>query len=99
MQNAQKAVAFFTHAGLSRLVAKLYDKYIELGQAGGQIILQDCTPGERRHIASFLGKHLYSDTTIKGRLGGVEKGITPSFYCTFFDTLPAFYSDPELITL
>jgi uncharacterized protein (TIGR02679 family) len=98
MQNAQKAVAFFTQAGLSRLVAKLYDKYIELGQAGGQIILQDCTPGERRDIASFLGKHLYSDTTIRVRLVDVEKALTHSFNCTLLDLLRAYYSDRELIT-
>jgi len=72
-QDAQKAAAFFTQAGLSRLAAKLYEKYIEVGQVGGQIMLEDCTAVERRNIASFLGRPLYPDAMIKVRLADVEK--------------------------
>src|SRR5450759_70661 len=75
MQNAQEAATFFNQPGYARLVLKLYEKYIEVGQVGGQIILQDATTDERRDIASFLGKRLYPDTTIKVRLADVEKAL------------------------
>ncbi len=97
-QNAQKAVTFFTQAGLSRLVTRLYDKYIEVGQVGGQVILQDCTLNERRDIASFLGKPLYADTTIRVRLADVEKTLKHSFNCTLFDLLRAYYPGRALVT-
>ncbi|HEX6483019.1 MAG TPA: TIGR02679 family protein [Ktedonobacteraceae bacterium] len=99
MENAQKAVEFFTQAGLSRLVDKLYEKYIEVGQVGGQIILQDSTVNERREIASFLGKPLYPDTTIRVRLVDVEKALNHSFNCTLPEVLRACFPDRKLITL
>ena len=98
MENAQKAVEFFTQAGLSRLVDKLYEKYIEVGQVGGQIVLQDSTVNERREIASFLGKPLYPDATIKVRPVDVEKALNHSFDCTLSEMLRAFFPDRKLIT-
>ena len=98
MENAQKAVEFFTQAGLSRLVDKLYEKYIEIGQVGGQIILQDSTVNERREIASFLGKSLYPNATIKVRLVDVEKALKHSFDCTLPNVLRAYFPARKLIT-
>lgn len=98
MENAQKAVEFFTQAGLSRLVDKLYEKYVEIGQVGGQIILQDSTVNERREIASFLGKSLYPNTTIKVRLVDVEKALNHSFDCTLADAFRAYFPARKLIT-
>lgn len=98
MDNAQKAVEFFSQAGLSRLVEKLYQKYIEVGQVGGQIILPESTLNERREIASFLGKPLYSHATIKVRLVDVEKMLLHSFHCTLFEMLRVYFPDRELVT-
>src|SRR5712691_3022161 len=97
-QNVQKAVAFFTQAGLSRLLTKLRTKYVELGQVGGQILLEDSTPGERREIASFLGKPLYHDANLKVRLADVEKALRHSFDCTLPELLSALFPDQPLET-
>ena len=97
-QDAQKAAAFFTQAGLSRLAAKLYEKYIEVGQVGGQVILEECTPVERRNIASFLGRPLYPDALIKVRLADVEKALKHSFHCTLPAMLRACFPDSAFIT-
>ncbi len=97
-QNAQKAATFFKQTSLSRLVAKLYEKYIEVGQAGGQIILPDCTVNERRDIASILSKPLYPTSTIKVKLVDVERALKHSFDCTLSDMLRAYFPDQELVT-
>ncbi len=97
-QNAQKAATFFHQESFSRLVGKLFEKYIEVGQVGGQVILQDSTPNERRDIASFLGKRLYPDTTIKIRLADVEKALQHSFNCTLPDMLRAYFPGHTLVT-
>ena len=97
-QDAQKAAAFFSQTGLSRLAAKLYEKYIEVGQVGGQIMLEDCTAVERRDIASFLGRPLYPDAMIKVRLADVEKALTYSFHCTLPAMLRTCFPDKAFIT-
>ena len=64
-QNVQKAVTFFTQANLSRLLAKMREKYIEVGRVGGQVLLEHTTPGERREIASFLARPPYAGNSLK----------------------------------
>ena len=96
--NIQKAITFFTQAGLSRLLVKLRQRYIELGQVGGQVLLADSTPDERRNIASFLSKPPYPDTSLKVRSADVEKAISHSFGCTLPDLLEAFFPDQPLLT-
>ncbi|MHB8600702.1 MAG: TIGR02679 family protein [Ktedonobacteraceae bacterium] len=97
--NVQKAVAFFQQADYSRLLEKLREKYIALGQVGGQVVLEDSTAGERREIASFLGKPPYRDTTIKVRLVDVDKALQKSgFACTLPDVLTAFFPAAPLVT-
>jgi uncharacterized protein (TIGR02679 family) len=97
--NIQKAVAFCQQAGLSRLLAKLREKYVELGQVGGQVLLEDSTAGERREIASFLGKPPYRDATIRVRLVDVDKALQKSgFACTLPDVLTAFFPAAPLVT-
>ena len=96
-QKAQKAAEFFDRPGLSRLISRLYEKYIEESQVRGQIILQDCTAGERREIASFLGKPLYADLNIRVKLADVEKALLHSFSCTLPDLLrPLFHPRHQL---
>ncbi len=97
-QNVQKAVAFFTQANLSRLLAKLREKYIEVGRVGGQVLLEDTSPGERRELASFLSRPPYADTNLKVKLVDVEKALQHSFNCTLPALLTAFFPDQPLIT-
>src|SRR2546429_3524344 len=94
----KKAAEFFTRPSLSRLAVKLYEKYIEVGQVGGQVILMDASVDERRDIASFLGNPLYADTRLKVRLKDVEKALEHSFRCTLPDLLRAHFPDKELVT-
>ena len=97
-QNAQKAALFFKRPGLTRLVEKLYEKYVEESQVRGQVTLHDCSSDERREIASFLGKRLYAENAIRVRLGDVEKALLHSFTCTLPDLLRAFFPDRALVT-
>jgi uncharacterized protein (TIGR02679 family) len=97
--NIQRAVTFFAQAGLSRLLTRLREKYIDVGQVGGQIILQDSMQSERREIASFLGKPPYRDTNIKVRLIDIDNALQHSgFACTLPDLLRAFFPDQPLVT-
>ena len=97
--DVQRAVAFFMQANLSRLLEKLREKYIELGRVGGQITLEDTTPGERREIASFLGKAPYRETEIKVRLVDVDRALRQSgFACELSDLLNAFFPGKPLVT-
>ncbi|HYA99467.1 MAG TPA: TIGR02679 family protein [Ktedonobacteraceae bacterium] len=97
--NVRKAVNFFTQAGLSRLLTKLRQKYIELGLVGGQVLLEDSTPDERREVASFLGKPPYRAINFKVRLVDIDKALRQSgFACTLPDVLSAFFPDQPLVT-
>ena len=97
-QNALKAATFFQRPGLTRLVEKLYEKYVEESQVRGQITLLDCSSEERREIASFLGKRLYADSTIRVRMADVEKALLHSFNCGLPDLLRASFPDRALVT-
>jgi uncharacterized protein (TIGR02679 family) len=94
----QKAVVFFRQSGLSRLVERLREKYIELGRAGGQIILENSTASERQAVASFLGKPLSSDVNLRVRVADVEKAITHSFGCSLPALLNAYFPGRPLVT-
>lgn len=96
--NIQKAVAFFTQAGLSRLLVKSRDKYVEVGHVGGQIALENALPDERRNIASFLSKPPYPASSFKVKLVEVEKALLHSFHCTLPELLTAFFPDQPLVT-
>ncbi len=99
VQRVQRAVEFFRKAELDRLLLKLREKYIELGQVGGQIQLTECTPRERRDIASFLGKTPYRYSIIKLKLSEVDSVLQKSgFRCTLAELLEAFFPDQPLIT-
>jgi len=97
-QNVQKAVAFFTHANLHRLLAKLREKYIEVGRVGGQLLLENTTPSERREIASFLARPPYADNSLKIKLSDIEKALQHSFDCGLPELLIAFFPDQPLMT-
>lgn len=97
--NVRKAVNFFTQAGLSRLLSKLRQKYIELGLVGGQVLLEDSTPDERREVASFLGKPPSGAINLKVRLVDIDNALRQSgFACTLPDVLSAFFPDQPLVT-
>lgn len=96
--NAQRAAAFFTQHGLTRLLMKLREKYIEIG-VGGQVRLEDSTASERREIASFLGKPAYRDATVRVRLVDIDTALRQSgFACTLPDLLAACFPDQPLVT-
>ena len=97
-QNVQKAVTFFTQANLHRLLAKLREKYIEIGRVGGQVLLENTTPGERREIASFLARPPYADSNLKIKLSDIEKALQHSFNCGLPELLTAFFPGQPLVT-
>lgn len=95
----QRALTFFTQAGLTRLLEKIRAKYIAEGQIRGQIILEEATPGERREIASFLGKPPYRDDVIRVRLVEMDQALrTSGFACTLLDVIAALHPDEPLET-
>ncbi len=97
--NVQRAVAFFTSVGLTRLLERLREKYIEVGNVGGQVVIVDSTANERRELASFLGKAPFQGETIKVRLRDVDAALQRSgFACTLPDVLHAFLPEQPLIT-
>jgi uncharacterized protein (TIGR02679 family) len=98
-QKAQKAVAFFSQAGLTRLMQQLREKYIEQGQVGGQVVLEESTPEERRNLSSFLGKPPYRDGPIRVKLMEIDSALQRSgFACTLPELLSAFFPETPLIT-
>jgi uncharacterized protein (TIGR02679 family) len=97
-QNVQKAVSFFTEANLSRLLAQIREKYIEVGRVGGQVLLENTTQVERRDIASFLARPPYAESNLKVKLVDVEKALQHSFNCTLPELLTAFFPDQLLVT-
>jgi uncharacterized protein (TIGR02679 family) len=97
-QNVQKAVTFFTQANLHRLLAKLREKYVEIGRVGGQVLLENTTPGERREIASFLARPPYADSSLKIKLSDIEKALQHSFNCGLPELLTAFFPGQPLVT-
>ncbi|GAC1680607.1 MAG: TIGR02679 domain-containing protein [Ktedonobacteraceae bacterium] len=97
--NVQKAVAFFMHVGLIRLLERMREKYIEVGDVGGQVVIADSTANERRELASFLGKAPFHGESIKVRLRDVDAALRQSgFACTLPDVLHAFLPGQPLIT-
>ncbi len=96
---AQRALTFLTQSGLTRLLEKLRAKYIAEGQMRGQVVLEEATPGERREIASFLGKPPYRDDTIHIRLSEMDQALHNSgFACSLLDVITAFRPDEPLET-
>ncbi len=97
-QNVQKAVTFFTQANLHRLLAKLREKYIEIGRVGGQVLLENTTQSERRDIASFLARPPYAEISLKIKLSDIEKALQHSFNCELPELLITFFPDQPLVT-
>lgn len=98
-EHVQKAVAFCTQAGLTRLLSLMRQKYIEVGQVGGQVVLNDSTALERREIASLLGKPPYPpEKPLRVRLVDFEKALLHSFGCSLSALLTAAFPDQPLIT-
>ncbi|MBA2395078.1 MAG: hypothetical protein H0V70_20300, partial [Ktedonobacteraceae bacterium] len=99
VSGAKKALTFFTQAGLTRLLEKVRAKYIAEGQIRGQVVLEEATPGERREIASFLGRPSYRDDVIRVRLVEMDQALRASgFACTLLDVITALYPDEPLET-
>ncbi|MBA2288407.1 MAG: TIGR02679 family protein [Ktedonobacteraceae bacterium] len=97
--DVQRAVVFFRQAGLSRLLEKLRTRYIQLGRVGGLVVLENSTPGERREIASLLGRPVQHEGDLKVKLAAFEAALLRSrFACTLPNLLSAFFPDKPLVT-
>ncbi len=97
--HVQRAVTFFTSVGLTRILERLREKYIEVGSVGGQIVITDSTANERRELASFLGKAPFQGEIIRVRLRDVDSALRQSgFACTLPAVLRAFLPEQPLIT-
>lgn len=78
---------------------QMREKYIERGQAGGQVVLAESMPEERRNLSSFLGKPPYRDGPIKVKLVEVDNALQHSgFACTLAELLDAFFPNTPLVT-
>ncbi|TMC23710.1 MAG: hypothetical protein E6J34_01860, partial [Chloroflexi bacterium] len=96
---AQRALIFFARAGLTRLLEKLRAKYIAEGQIRGQVILTDASLEERRELASFQGKPLYRDSTVKVKLAEMDQALRNSgFACSLLDVITALRPNEPLET-
>ena len=97
--NVRRAVDFFVQADLSHLLKLMRDKYIEVGQIGGQVTITESTPQQRRELASFLGKPSYVGETFKVRLRDMDNALQQSgFACTIVDVLQALTPQQPLVT-
>lgn len=97
--HVRRAVNFFAQAGLSHLLELMREKYIEVGRVGGQVIVAESTPQQRRELASFLGKPPYVGETLKVRLRDVDIALQQSgFACSLLDVLQALAPHEQLVT-
>ncbi len=94
----QRAVAFFHQRGLERFLRALREKYIEVGHAGGTVILRDSTPSERKEVVTLLGKPAVQSEMLKISLQAFDEALRKSgFACTLHDLLVAFFPHEPLI--
>jgi uncharacterized protein (TIGR02679 family) len=96
--NVQRAIDFFARPGLTRLLTKLREKYIERGSVSGQVVLEDSTVDERREIASFLSKPTYQKNDIKIRLLDIDNALRNSGFACALPEVLAGSSPSPLIT-
>lgn len=97
--NLERAVAFFREPVWSRLLTALYDKYMQQGDARGQVTLRACTAEEQREIARFLRQRIppHSDVTI--RLADFQTALNESgFACDLRALLTAYFPERPQIT-
>ena len=77
----------------------MLENFFELGEVGGQVIIEDSTVNERRELASFLGKSPFSGNVVKVRLRDIDTALRHSgFACTLPDVLRAFRPEQPLVT-
>ncbi len=93
-----QAVAFFGQPVWTRLMKKLYTKYIEQGQIRGQVILRQCTSEERQAMARFLGKSLSSSVDFPVHLVDFQQALMSSFACSLPDVLQELFPLQNHIT-
>jgi uncharacterized protein (TIGR02679 family) len=80
-------------------MAALYEKYIEQGRAGGQVVLSHCLPEEQREIARFLGRSLPPSDTLTVRLVDFQQALArSSFACDLPALLLALFPERPALT-
>lgn len=96
---AQRALAFFARAGLTRLLEQLRAKYIAEGQIRGQVIVTGTSLQERRELASFQGKALSEGATVRVKLAEMDQALRNSgFACSLLDVITALHPNEPLET-
>ncbi len=97
--NLERAVAFFKESVWSRLLTALYDKYMQQGDARGQVTLRACTAEEQREIARFLRKRIPPRSDITIRLADFQTALSESgFACDLRALLAAYFPERPQIT-
>lgn len=97
--NLERAVAFFKEPAWSRLLAALYEKYMQQGDARGQVTLRACSAEEQREIARFLRKRITPQSDVTIRLADFQTALSESgFACDLRALLAAYFPDRSPIT-
>jgi uncharacterized protein (TIGR02679 family) len=97
--NLERAVAFFKKPAWTRVLAAIYDKYIQQGEARGQVTLRACAAEEQREIARFLNKRLPPRSDVSIRLADFQTALNKSgFACDLGPLLAAYFPDRPQIT-
>lgn len=97
--NLERAAAFFRDPVWSRLLTALYDKYMQQGDARGQVTLRACTAEEQREIARFLRKRIPPRSDVTIRLADFQTALNESgFACDLRALLAACFPECPQIT-
>lgn len=97
--NLERAVAFFKEQAWSRLLAALHDKYMQQGDARGQVTLRACNAEEQREIARFLCKRITPQSDVTIRLADFQTALSESgFACDLRALLAAYFPERPQIT-
>lgn len=97
--NLERAVAFFKKPVWTRVLAAVYDKYIQQGEARGQVTLRACAAEEQREIARFLNKRIPPRSDVTIQLADFQTALNESgFACDLRALLAAYFPDRPQIT-
>lgn len=95
----ERAIAFFRQPVWERLLEALHTRYMLLGRIGGQVVMHDCTPDEKREFARFLNKRQPQEDVFIVRLADFQQALFSSaFACDLPTLLQALYPERSHMT-
>jgi hypothetical protein len=95
----QRAVQFFSDAGLVRLLLSLKQKFIAKSGLVGSITISDSADNEREFLSGILNKHFAKGEAIKIPLATFDDALRKSgFRCSLQELLSAFFPEEPLTT-